>query len=134
MSQTHSTESLNALTETIIGRAIEIHRSVGPGLLEAPYVACLAYELHTAGVRYELQKPIPLLYHGVAVDCAYRADLVVEDEIIVEVKALQTVAPIHKQQLYTYLRLSNRPLGLLLNFGAATMKAGITRVVNGLHE
>lgn len=103
-------------------------------MLEAPYLACLAYELHTAGVRYEAQKPIPLLYRGVAVDCAYRADLVVEDEIILEVKALQAVAPIHKQQLYTYLRLSNRPLALLLNFGAPTMKAGITRVVNGLRE
>ena len=134
MSNIHTPEALNRVTSTIIGGAIEIHKAVGPGLLESAYLRCLTYELHNAGLRFELQKAIPLIYRGVAIDCAYRADVVVEQAVIVEVEAMESVAPIHTRQLYTYLRLTGLHLGLLLNFGAATMKDGITRVVNRLPE
>ena len=129
MPQTH--EPLNALTSRIIASAITIHRALGPGLLESAYLACLTCELHHEGIRFELQKPIPLLYRGVALDCAYRADLLVDRRVIVEVKAIDALAPIHSRQLYTYLRLADVRLGLVLNFGAMTMREGIKRVVNG---
>ena len=122
---------LNALTSKIIASAITIHRGLGPGLLESAYLACLIYELHALGLRLDIQKPIPLVYRGVALDCAYRADLLIEDAVLVELKAVEALAPIHIRQLYTYLRLADLRLGLLLNFGGLTMKAGITRVVNG---
>jgi GxxExxY protein len=121
----------NRLTSGIIGAAVRVHRAFGPGLLENAYLACLCYELTAAGMRYELQKAIPLVYNGVKVDCAYRVDLVVGDSVLVEVKALETITPIQFRQLHTYLRLGQFPIGLLLNFGAATMKEGIKRVVNG---
>lgn len=124
-------ESLNALTSKIIASAIAIHRMLGPGLLEGAYLACLTYELYTLDLKAEVQKPIPLIYRGVMMDCAYRADLLVEGAVLVEVKALETLAPIHSRQLYTYLRLADLRLGLLLNFGAMTMKEGIKRIVNG---
>jgi GxxExxY protein len=126
---------LNQITSTIIAKAIAIHRELGPGLLENAYLCCLCYELHLAGLHLEMQKPIPLTYRGVTIDCAYRADIVVENAVIAEVKALESLAPIHSRQLCTYLKLANSPVGLILNFGAQTMKAGITRVVNGFpHE
>jgi GxxExxY protein len=130
----HNADYLNRITSTVIARAIDVHRALGPGLLENAYLACLCFELHRAGLRFDLQKPIPLTYHGVSIDCAYRADLIVENIVIVEVKALQAVAPIHSQQLFTYLKLANCPVSLILNFGAPTMKAGITRVVNGFPQ
>ena len=123
--------TINDLTAKIIAAAIAIHRALGPGLLESAYLACLCYELHRAGLHFELQKPIPLIYRDVRIDCAYRADLIVEGHVIVEVKAVDALAPIHGRQLYTYLRLANCPVGLILNFGAATMKAGIKRIANG---
>jgi len=128
----HATRNaLNDLTSRIIASGIAIHRALGPGLLESAYLACLTYELHTIGLRVEVQKPIPLIYRGVALDCAYRADLIVQGVVLIEVKALETLAPIHSRQLYTYLRLADLRLGLLLNFGAMTMKDGIKRVANG---
>ena len=123
-------DTLNQITSTINAAAIQIHRVLGPGLFENAYLACLCYELRSAALRVQVQKPIPLVYRGVSIDCAYRADLVVADSVLVEVKALETLAGIHSQQLYTYLRLGGYPVGLLLNFGAPTMKAGIKRVVN----
>jgi GxxExxY protein len=129
-----SAESLNRITSNIIECAIRIHRSVGPGLLESAYFGCLRYELVSSGLRIETQKALPLMYQGVQIDCAYRADLVVEDCIIVEVKALEALAPIHSRQLLTYLRVADCPLGLLLNFGSKTMKEGIKRVVNRFPE
>ena len=130
MSSTPSAQTLNALTSAIIAAAIRVHRILGPGLLESVYLACLSYELHKAGMAFELQKAIPLVYDSVRIDCAYRADLIVAGSVILEVKALETLAPIHSRQLYTYLRLADFRVGLVLNFGAIVMKDGIKRVVN----
>lgn len=123
--------AVNQLSAGAVAAAIRIHQTVGPGLLENAYLACLCYELTSAGLPYELQKAIPLVYHGARIDCAYRTDLVIAGQVLVEVKALEAIAPIHCRQLHTYLRLGNYPVGLLLNFGAPTMKAGIRRIVNG---
>ena len=123
-------EHLNALTRTIIGAAIAVHRALGPGLLESAYLACLSYELSRAGLRFEAQKEIPLVYGDLRVPCAYRADLLVEGCVIVEVKALDVVAPLHSRQLRTYIQLADCRVGLLLNFGRLTMRDGIERVVN----
>jgi len=128
-----STRELNRITSKIIECAIRIHRALGPGLLEKAYLGCLCFEVHSAGLRFETQKPLPLVYQGVNIDCAYRADLIVEGLVIVEVKALNGLAPIHKRQLSTYLRLADCPLGLLLDFGCETMREGIQRVINGYH-
>ena len=126
-------EQINRITSTIIESAIRIHRAVGPGLLEKAYLGCLCFEVSSTGLRIETQKALPLVYRGVNIDCAYRADLIVEGLVIVEVKALNGLAPIHSRQLLTYLRIANCPLGLLLDFGCLTMRAGIKRVINGYH-
>lgn len=131
---TPTADVLNQITSTIIEAAIDIHRTLGPGLLESAYLTCLTRDLADARVRIELQKAVPLIYKSVRVECAYRADLVVEESVLVEVKAIEALAPIHSQQLYTYLRLGSYPVGLLLNFNAPTMKAGIKRMVNGFPE
>jgi GxxExxY protein len=131
MPRTFTEASVNEVTGTIIRAAIRIHRALGPGLLENAYLACLCLELTRAGQRFEPQKPLPLIYDGVRVDCAYRADLVVADLVIVEVKALDAIAPVHWRQLRTYTRLADCAVGLLLNFGAPVMKEGIKRVING---
>jgi GxxExxY protein len=127
-------DALNRTSSAIIAAAIEIHRALGPGLLESAYLTCLIHELVAAQLRIEKQKALSLVFRGVTIECAYRADLVVEESVLIEVKALETLAPIHSQQLYTYLRLGHYPVGLLLNFGAPTMKAGIKRIVNGFPE
>jgi GxxExxY protein len=127
-------QALNQLTSTIIGASIRIHRTFGPGLLENAYLACLCHELTLLRLRLEVQKALPLIYNGVRIDCAHRPDLIVEDVVVVEVKALDTTAPVHSRQLSTYAKLANCRLGLLLNFGAATMKEGIIRVVNNFPE
>jgi len=134
METTNSAESLNRLTSIVVQAAIRIHRALGPGLLEGAYLPCVCFELADAGVTFERQVPIPLVYKGTKIDCAYRADIVIERSVIVEVKAVEFLMPIHARQLYTYLRLANCPVGLILNFGAATMKDGIKRVVNGFPE
>jgi GxxExxY protein len=121
---------LNATTSRIIEAAIAIHRKLGPGLLESAYLTCLTRDLAEARLPLETQRAIPLVYKSLKVECAYRADLVVDGSVLVEVKAIEAVAPIHIQQVYTYLRLGDYPVGLLLNFGARTMKAGIKRIVN----
>jgi GxxExxY protein len=130
MSNAASLEQLNQITSRIIEAAIRIHRSIGPGLLESAYLGCLCFELSSAGMDLETQKPLRLVYRNVHIDCAYRADLIVERLVIVEVKALNGFAPIHSRQLLTYLRIANCPLGLLLDFGRETMKEGIKRVIN----
>lgn len=122
MPPTVTAESINRLTSLIIERAIRIHRALGPGLLESAYHACLCYELTSAGISVETQKSLPLVYQGVKVDCAYRADLIVERVVIVEVKAQESLAPIHDRQLLTYLRVADCPAGLILNFGARTTR------------
>jgi GxxExxY protein len=127
-------DTLNNLTSTIIATAIEIHQALGPGLLESAYLTCLCRDLVDRRLRVEVQKAIPLQYRDVKVECAYRADLVVEAGVLIEVKALDTFAAIHSQQVRTYLRLGQYPVGLLLNFGAPTMKAGIKRIVNNFPD
>jgi GxxExxY protein len=122
--------SLNRITGIIIAAGIAVHRALGPGLLESAYIACLIFELRRRGLKVEEQRPVPLTYHGVKLDCGYRLDLVVEDVVIVEVKALDKFAPIHTAQMLTYLRLTGCPVGLLLNFNAPVLKDGLKRILN----
>ena len=123
-------ERLNRITEGIIGAAIEVHRDLGPGLLESAYETCLAFELVERGLKVEQQKPLPVVYREVKLDCGYRLDILVEEAVIVEVKAVDRLAPIHKAQLLSYLRLSGCKVGLLINFNVKVLKDGIRRVVN----
>ena len=135
MSTTTATaETLNRLTSSVLDAAIRIHRALGPGLLESAYLACLEYELTEAQLRLERQRAVSLVYKGVRIDCGYRADIVVECRVLIEVKAQEAIASIHTRQLHTYLRLGQYPVGLLLNFGAPTMKAGIKRIVNNFPD
>ena len=122
----------NGLSRSIIGYAMKVHTALGPGLLESAYEACLDYELTKAGLSVERQKPIPLVYETVRLECGYRADLIVENKVIVEAKALESLHPIHSSQLLTHLKLANLKLGLLINFNVLHLKEGIKRVVNGL--
>ena len=119
---------LAGLTSEIIGGAMEVHRSLGPGLLESAYESCLAWELAERGLQVARQVPVPVHYKGVRMDCAYRLDLVINDAVVLELKTVSALAPIHTAQLLTYLRLTNLPVGLLLNFNSPTMKAGIKRI------
>ena len=125
---------LNEITSTIIRGAIRIHRVVGPGLFENVYCLCLVHDLRTAGLKVERERPIHLVYEKLVVNCAYKADLDVEDCVLVEVKAVDAVAPIHLRQVATYIRLADYRVGLLLNFDAAAMKDGIHRVVNNFPQ
>ena len=125
---------LNDLSEKIIGAAIVVHRALGPGLLEAPYEECLCHELEKLGLRFERQKPLPLVYGNVKLACA-RMDLVVESSIVAEVKAVAKVDRVHEAQLLSYLRLSGLRLGLLLNFNVRNLaRQGIVRKVNDFPE
>jgi GxxExxY protein len=121
----------NLITEKIIGAAIEVHRLLGPGLLESAYEQCLCYELSQMGLRFQRQVPLPVAYKGLHLDCAYKLDLVVEDAVIVEIKAIEELLPIHKAQLLTYLKASGKSIGLLINFNVPVLKNGIRRLVNG---
>ena len=125
---------INQLSSKIIGSAIEVHKTLGPGLLESSYQKCLCHELRLCGIAYENEKPLPLVYKGEKLDCGYQMDLVVEKAIIVELKSCEKLQPIHKAQLLTYLKLSNLKLGLLLNFNVSLMRDGIVRVVNNFEE
>ena len=127
-------EDLNAITEGIIGAAMDVHRALGPGLLESAYEACMFFELSQTGFRVERQQPLPVVYRGIQLDCGYRLDLVVEDSVIVEVKAVDRLAAIHQAQLLSYLKLSGRRVGLLINFNVRLLKDGIRRVVKDLPE
>jgi GxxExxY protein len=117
------------LTGEIIGAAVEVHRHLGPGLLESVYEECLCRELKLRGVVVERQKPLPLAYKGISLDCGYRLDLLVEGRIIVEIKAVDMLAPIHEPQLLTYIRLAKMKVGLLINFNVAALRNGIKRFV-----
>ena len=121
---------INRLTSWIIGAAIEVHRYIGPGLLESAYEACLSKELDLRGLNYVRQKEVPLHYKGYNLDCGYRIDLFVEDELVVELKACQQLEPVHKAQVLTYLKLTGTRVGLLLNFNVERMREGIVRIVN----
>ncbi len=117
----------NCLTDAVIGAAIEVHRALGPGLLESAYELCLCRELPFRGARFERQKPIPLNSKDVKLDCGYRADVVVGDAVLVELKAVETLLPIHEAQLLRYLRLRGLPAGLLINFNVRLLKQGNKR-------
>lgn len=122
----------NELSNKIIGAAIEVHKILGPGLLESTYEECLCKELNLIGLSFERQKPLPINYKGVYLDCGYRLDLVVESCVIVELKSIDRLLPIHQAQLLTYLKLTGLKLGLLINFNVPILKNGIKRVVNEL--
>ena len=120
----------NELSNRVIGAAIEVHRHLGPGLLESTYEACLRKELTLRGIAHQYQVPVPVEYKGLDLDCAYRLDLLVEDLVIVELKSVDRLDKIHEAQLLTYLRLTRRWLGLLINFNVVVLKNGIKRLVH----
>lgn len=122
------------ITQQIIGAAIKIHRKLGPGLLESAYEACLAHELEKAGFRAERQKAVPLIYETVKLECGFRADLVVNGEVVVEVKCKEVLHPVDQAQLLSYLRLLNLQVGLLINFHVVALKDGIKRMVNNYQD
>ena len=124
----------NEIARQIVDAAYRIHSILGPGLLESAYQAILVYELQKRGLKVEPEKEMPIIYENIQLDTGFRADLVVEDKVIVELKSVEQVAPVHKKQLLTYLRLGDKRLGLLINFGAPLIKDGITRIVNRLEE
>ncbi|MCC5897389.1 MAG: GxxExxY protein [Phormidium sp. BM_Day4_Bin.17] len=124
-------EELRDLSGKVIGAAIVVHRELGPGLLESAYERCLAYELQQQGLNVEQQVPQPVIYKGVQLECGYRLDLLVEEQLIVELKAVPELLPIHKAQILTYLKLRQLRLGLLINFNVPLLKQGIQRIVNG---
>ena len=121
---------VNQLTQHIIGAAIRVHREFGPGLLESTYAACLNMELRARKLRIESQVALPVVYHGLRLDVGYRIDMIVEDSVVVEIKAVESLAPIHRAQVLTYLKLKRCPVGLLLNFNVPVLKDGIVRIVN----
>ena len=121
---------LNQLSSSVIGAAIEVHKTLGPGLLESAYEECLCLELESRSIAFERQKPLPVTYKNQVIDCAYRIDILVQDAVVVELKAVDRIEPIHKAQLLTYLKLSNKKLGLLINFNVPVLKDGIVRIVN----
>jgi GxxExxY protein len=120
-------EGVNGISRSIIDAAIEVHKYLGPGMLESAYEACLECELIAGGHVVERQKPLPIVYKGVSIDCAYHLDLVVDGQVIVELKAVEQLLPIHQAQILSYLRLSGLPLGLLINFNGATLRQGVRR-------
>ena len=126
--------NLNELTEAIIGAAMEVHRTLGPGLLESTYEMCLCRELAIRGIRFERQVPIPVEYKGVKLDCGYRADIVIDGTILLEIKAIDSLLPIHDAQLLSYLKLAGWKIGLLINFNVELLKNGLRRRVFGLVE
>lgn len=131
---TESVKNLNELTDAIIGAAMEVHRALGPGLLESTYEVCLCRELIIRGLRFERQVPISIEYKGVKLDCGYRADIVVDNSILVEIKAIDSLLSIHEAQLLSYLKLGGWKIGLLINFNVELLKNGLRRRVLGLTE
>ena len=124
--------AVNQLTEIIIGAAIEVHRALGPGLLESAYEECLAYELSMVNISFERQVPLPVKYKSVALDCGYRLDLLVEKTVVLELKAVEVLHSIYEAQMLTYLRLGAWPIGLLINFNVPVLRKGIKRLVHQL--
>lgn len=125
---------LNSITEKIIGCCIEVHKNLGPGLLESTYEECLAYELLLSGLQFDRQKELPVVYKEVKLDCGYRLDLLVENQIIIELKSVEKLLPIHEAQILTYLKLSEKPVGLLINFNNIVLIKGLKRFVNNFKE
>lgn len=127
-------KQIDQLTDRVIGGAIEVHRQLGPGLLESTYESCLCWELQSAGIEFARQLELPIRYKGNCVQAGYRLDLLIENVLIVELKSIDRIEPIHKAQLLTYLRLSGLQVGLLINFNTPLLKDGVVRIVNNLPE
>jgi GxxExxY protein len=123
-------QDLTDLTQRIIAGMIRVHSSLGPGLLESIYRRCVAYELRGAGMKVDEERPIPLLYGEMKFDCAYRVDLIVNETVVIEIKSVEHLEPVHGAQLLTYLRLTDCPVGLLANFNTPVLKSGLRRFVN----
>ncbi|MEW6096515.1 MAG: GxxExxY protein [bacterium] len=123
---------INQITEKIIGAAIEIHRILGHGLLESAYEECLCYELPERGLHFRKQVELPVIYKGIRLNCGYRIDLLVEEKVIVELKTVEQILPIHEAQLLTYLKMMDKRLGLLINFNVPVLRDGIKRIANKL--
>ncbi len=121
---------LNEISNKIIGAAIQVHRTLGPGLLESTYEACLKYELEKRGLKIQSQVGLPVIYDGIKIDLGYRLDILVDDAVIIELKAVTTITPLHEAQLLSYLKLSGKHLGLLINFNVTLLKDGIKRRIN----
>jgi GxxExxY protein len=134
MSGNDEKDRLNLLSNRVIGAALRVHVELGPGMLESAYEACLSYELVDQGLSVERQKPVPVVYRGRRLDCGYRIDLLVEDVLIVEVKAIERLEKVHSAQLRSHLRFSERKLGLLINFNVKSLRDGLKRIVNGFPE
>jgi GxxExxY protein len=126
------TRTENELSKIILNAAFRVHSAIGPGLLESAYEACLAYELRDQGLKVVTQLPLPLVYRGIRLEVGYRLDLLVEDLVVVEIKSVDKFDPIHQAQVISYLKLSNKKLGMLINFNVLHLKDGIKRVVNRL--
>ena len=124
----------NEVAKQIVDAAFRVHTSLGPGLLESVYEVLLGYELEQRDLRTVRQQPVPVVYHGTRIEMRFRADLIVEDKVIVEIKSVEAIAPVHKKQLLTHLRLADKRLGLLINFNVALIKDGITRIANGMPD
>jgi len=124
----------NEIAKIIVDVAYHVHKRLGPGLLESVYETVLAYELKKRGLKVERQVPVAIVYDEIKFDEGFRADLIVEDKVIAELKSVENVVPVHKKQLLTYLRLTDKRLGLLINFGSELIRDGISRVVNGLKD
>ena len=120
---------INKITEIIIGCAIEVHRQLGPGLLESAYEECLCYELLKAGLRFERQKPVPVVYKEIRLDCGYRIDVLVENCVVVELKTAEIFNPVHEAQVLTYMKFADKKIGLLINFYVTVLKNGIKRYI-----
>ena len=125
---------VNEITEAVIGAAIEVHRAIGPGLLESGYVQCLCYELTLRKLPFAREVPIPVHYKGLKLDCGYRVDLVVVDQVVVEVKAVERITTLHEAQFLTYLKMGGWKAGLMINFNVPLLRDGIVRRVLGLQE
>jgi len=122
-------KKIDLLSNKVIGIAIEVHRNLGPGLLESVYQQCLAYEFADAGIKFEIEKVIPIKYKKVDIDCSFRADFIIEDSMILELKTVERILPIHKAQVLTYLKLASIRLGIIINFNVKLLKNGIKRVI-----
>jgi len=120
---------INKITEVIIGCAIEVHKALGPGLLESAYEECLFFELEKAGMNVERQKPVPVVYKEIKLELGYRIDLLVENSVVVELKTVDAFNPVHEAQVLTYLKFSNKQIGLLINFNVTVLKNGIKRYI-----
>ncbi len=121
---------INQITEKIIGCAIEVHKRLGPGLLESAYEECLSYELKSSGLKIDRQVGVPVVYKDIKLECGYRIDILVENIVIIELKAIEAFAPVHEAQILTYMKFANKTIGLLINFNVTLLKNGIKRYKN----